>query len=272
MIAARDQSQLKEEMLKASAYMQSLPTTDLWLSIRPQLEEERAVSFERSWLAIAYRLNDIFSGSSSCPPEACTAEENKFLEVYADYYTQLGLLLCEALPYLRQRFEEGKVGTTENSHQTTFCFTPGDFLKELIHEDCIGAIKVNFLTEFWESPSQKEAKELWTMCTDYQKGIATIEGKVCSVEKLSEENWLQLNHQIEEILKKLNWHPEKESPCWTSLCEEVFKAYKDNLPSFLSWVNAKEKKFYREPWKKHFIQEGKRINYSGRGTSKKTSS
>ncbi len=264
----RDLITMKSEMVEVSAFMQSLPPSERWQNIRPLLSENLAISFERKWWVIGYQLNAFFSDAEPLPSNALSETEQRFIEVYTNYYLQLGILVFQALPQIKTKFQES-VGTQLGIE---FPKQRSDLLKELILEDCFEAIEL-ISKPFWESPSEKEAQQLWQIRNDYFNDIVRIDGKVKPLKELSTEEWDELDRQIIGISQKLNWPLPKTGfvqRSWNELCIEVFLDNRQKLPAYNSWVEARSQKFTVEKWQKHFWQDYQRTNYSGRGKNKRS--
>lgn len=253
-------------MGKVAAFMKTLPPSEKWQAIRPLLNESFAISFERKWKFVGHQLEAFYLDLEGLPMELLTSEEQRFIKVYTNYYSQLGIVIFEAFPLLKKEFMCG----SGEQQGIEFPERRSALLKAMVLEDCLGAID-SILLPFWESPSEKEFKQLWQVCIDYINGAARVGGKVKSLEQLNHEEWKELHQQISAIYQKLNWSISKTDKFsfWNDLCTKVFRDNRKELPAFSGWIEAKNQKSTIDKWRKHFWQDGRRTNFPGRKKAKK---
>ncbi len=245
---------------EVAPYVKKLPPKEIWASLRSLIDEEELLRFHRQWLAIGIYLDELYGDRRLTIQEKLTHDELKFIKVHANYYAQLGLMIAESWDQISARFES-VIGASFPFEQRS------QLLEQLILEECLSALTL-LLAESWESPSEREAKELWDICLYHAAGKAIVGGKVRTWESLSSTEIKAIHDRFESVQEKLLGWDEEIFPAiyfWHDLCESVWTDHRQNIANFEQYLIAKSNRFKLERWKKHLWQRGKRKDYPGRG-------
>jgi hypothetical protein len=239
----------KREIKDITAYISSLPEFERWVD-SAHLKPELITAMRLVWIYLGKAIDAFFNDEPN-PTDSPYLQDwlKDILKAKVPIYTSLTVLLFDAEKYIKEE-------AVKEGWDFVKSWKRSDMLKYWAYEE--SRYEVDFwLQDFWESDTSEKTNDR------IQRAAMYLLGEVSE-----ERNKLELERWAREAAKL--YRPQElpfEEMCpWFCFCMNVFKKYKDELPTYKGFISAMSSVRAR---RKKIVLENQEIkDYPGRGKGK----